>query len=61
MCESNGSKPIKNESYLELYDLKLSRRHELIKPSLAISRVNKLKLVDVSGMISVPIIRATDI
>jgi hypothetical protein len=28
-----------------MYDLKLSRQHELIKSSRAISRVNKLKLV----------------
>jgi hypothetical protein len=33
----------------------------MMKSSRAISRVNKLKLADVSGTISVPIIRASDI
>jgi hypothetical protein len=41
------------------YDLKLSRRHELIKSSQAINRVNKLKLSDVSGTVSVPFTRPT--
>jgi hypothetical protein len=46
--------------FLFIYDLKLSRRHELIKYSRALSRVNKLKLADVSGTISDPILRASD-
>jgi hypothetical protein len=37
------------------HGLKLSWRHELIKSFQAVSRVNKLKLADISGMVSVPI------
>jgi hypothetical protein len=41
-----------------MYDLKLSRRLTLIKPSQAVSRVSWLKLTDVSGTMSVPYSRA---
>jgi hypothetical protein len=40
-----------------MYDVKLSRRLKLIKSSWADSRVNSLKS-NVSGTVSVPIIRA---
>jgi hypothetical protein len=41
-----------------MYDLKLSQRLILIKISRAISRVSWLNITDISGTISVPIIRA---
>jgi hypothetical protein len=41
-----------------MYDLKLSQRLTLIKYSRAISCVSWLKITDVSGTISVPIIIA---
>jgi hypothetical protein len=50
----------RSQTTLLEYDLKLSRRQELIKSSRVISRVNKLKLADVSGTISVPILRASE-
>jgi hypothetical protein len=50
-----------NKLFGGIYDLKLSQQHELIKSSRAISSVNKQKLADVSGMVSDPIIRASDV
>jgi hypothetical protein len=45
------------DTEITVWDLKLSRRHDVIKFSRAISLVRILEKHDVSGTISVPIIR----